>query len=327
MGLLNRKKKAQPPSENPSGAMSDQAPDQASSAPDLAPPAPSEASNPAQTASEGPRMGRGSFVKSKLSGLKGRKSKDPQKAKKGKGKPAPSVVMEDEDKALESGDSLGPYPSKIDVKALQGRRYIWVARSFAIGFYVSMALNIFLVSLVVILTPLKKVQPMLIAFNEKQDTLNAIEPLSTQTTSFQLMKEAQARRYVRMREEILPSFQEMAERWGKEVFPLTGELEYRRFQSQSSALLKQFQDRQAVRLIRILSLENLSKNDIKIEFELRDYNTRVVPAFDDTADLIQSERWQAYLRVIFSPENVKLGGKYKNPLGFSVIEYRRTRSN
>ncbi|HIJ63541.1 MAG TPA: hypothetical protein HPQ04_12680, partial [Rhodospirillaceae bacterium] len=39
------------------------------------------------------------------------------------------------------GDRLGAYPAERDVPALEGRRYLWTARAFAIGMFLSLCLN------------------------------------------------------------------------------------------------------------------------------------------------------------------------------------------
>ena len=100
-------------------------------------------------------------------------------------------------------DRLGAYPSERDVPALEGRRYLWIARAFAIGMFLSLCLNVVLGIAINALSPLIRVEPMLVTFKDHSEQLVKIEPFERGTSGFELMTESLVRDYVLSRHEIV----------------------------------------------------------------------------------------------------------------------------
>src|ERR1700678_1220343 len=88
-----------------------------------------------------------------------------------------------------AGDRLGIYPAERDVPALEGRRYLWIARAFAIGMFLSLCLNLVLATAIGGLAPLVRVEPMLVTFKDRSDQIVKIEPFERGTRGFELMTE------------------------------------------------------------------------------------------------------------------------------------------
>lgn len=115
---------------------------------------------------------------------------------------------------VDSPDRLGAYPAERDVPALEGRRYLWIARAFAIGMFLSLCLNVVLGVAIGTLSPLVRVEPMLLTFKDRSEQIVKIEPFERGTSGFELMTEALVRDYVLSRHEIVLDESEMRRRWG-----------------------------------------------------------------------------------------------------------------
>jgi len=210
-------------------------------------------------------------------------------------------------------DNLGPYPTKVNVPALEARRFIWTTRAFAIAFYVSMFLNLVLASVIYTLVPLKRVEPMLLTFSDKSDQIVRIEPFSRGTTGFEIMQEKMLRDYVEFREEIEPSNEEMALRWGKAMRYMSTDNVYRDFTRQKQPLLEQARQRDIIREIKIYNVQDLNRRTVLVDFVAVDYDAARQP--------ISEKRWRATVQYGFFADEVVLEDRFINPIGFKVTRY------
>jgi len=217
--------------------------------------------------------------------------------------------------AAEPADRLGPYPAERDVPALEGRRYLWIARAFAIGMFLSLCLNVVLGLAISALSPLVRVEPMLLTFKDRSEQIVKIEPFQRGTTGFELMTEMLVRDYVLSRHEVVLDENEMRRRWGGHgivAFRSSPE-EYSRFVAETAP---RFDALRQSRLVRTVSVHRVSK--------IADGYWQVAFTTHDTADgagKIGEENWVASLTIAYMAREVHWEDRYMNPLGFIVTDY------
>lgn len=215
----------------------------------------------------------------------------------------------------ESGDRLGLYPAERDVPALEGRRYLWIARAFAIGMFLSLCLNVVLGMAITGLAPLVRVEPMLLTFKDRSEQIVKIEPFQRGSSGFELMTEMLVRDYVLSRHEILLDENEMRRRWGGHglVAYRSAPEEYSRFVAETAP---RFEALRQARLVRTVTIHRVSK--------IADGYWQVAFSTEDQVDAVRKggeERWVASLTVAYVPREVTWEDRYMNPLGFIVTEY------
>lgn len=215
----------------------------------------------------------------------------------------------------EPGDRLGIYPSERDVKPLEGRRYLWIARAFAIGLFLSLCLNIVLGFAIFSLSPLVRVEPMLLTFKDRSEQIVKLEPFQRGSNGFEVMTEMLVRDYVLSRHEILLDEPEMKRRWGGKglvAFRSTPE-EYARFVAETAP---RFEALRQARLMRHVVIHRVSK--------IADGFWQVAFSTEDSKEgqgKLAEDHWVASLSVTYLPREVNWEDRYLNPLGFIVSDY------
>lgn len=209
-------------------------------------------------------------------------------------------------------DKLGKYPTGVRVPVLEGRRYLWTTRVFAIGFYLSMILNVVMVLLIMSLFPLKEVTPFMVTFTQKDDQVVHIEPLHKRANGLALFTEVMARDYVRMREEISTNLEEMQRRWAYLRFRMPEE-DFKEFSRRIELPYLELRKQGVNRRVQIRRTEARSNSNIEVYFTTHDY--------DVSGNEFLSRRWIARLGVTYRPQVLNDENKYENPLGFVVTSY------
>jgi type IV secretion system protein VirB8 len=213
------------------------------------------------------------------------------------------------------GDRLGAYPSERDVPALEGRRYLWIARAFAIGMFLSLCLNVVLGMAVGGLAPLVRVEPMLVTFKDRSDQIVKIEPFERGTRGFELMTEMLVRDYVLSRQEILLDEVEMRRRWGGHgvVAHRSSAEEYSRFVAETAPKFEEIHQARLSRAVAIHRVGKIADGFWQVAFTTEDYK--------GGGTKIGENHWVASLTVSYVPRDVSWEDRYMNPLGFIVTDY------
>ncbi|MGD9650146.1 MAG: type IV secretion system protein [Dongiaceae bacterium] len=212
-------------------------------------------------------------------------------------------------------DRMGPYPAQVHVPALESRRYLWTARAYAYALYLSLLLNVALVALLFVLTPLKRVEPMLVTFKPQSEQIVKIEPFEKGMRGFDLMTEKLVGEYVKMREEILDDDREMGERWSTYLYNRTKPEDFEIFRRDAQPLFQQFRARRLVRYVdlTVVNRNTATPNTYTVEYQTVDT--------DRTGREVQRLNWQASVSVDYVPRKVDYKEQYINPLGFQVQSY------
>jgi len=212
-------------------------------------------------------------------------------------------------------DRLGAYPADRDVPALEGRRYLWIARAFAIGMFLSLCLNVVLGIAINALSPLIRVEPMLVTFKDRSEQLVKIEPFERGTTGFELMTESLVRDYVLARHEIVLDDAELRRRWGGRglVAHRSSPEEYARFVSETAPKYDEIRQRRLMRTVTVHRVSKIADGYWQVEFATED--------FLGGTTKVGEQRWVASLTVGYVPREVSWEDRYMNPLGFIVSGY------
>jgi type IV secretory pathway component VirB8 len=211
-------------------------------------------------------------------------------------------------------DQLGVYPTAVRVPALEGRRYLWTTRVFALGFYLSMIMNIILVfTIFYVMLPLKRVEPFLVTFSQKEDQVVRIQPLNVNSSGVDVLIEAMAREFVRVREEILTDQEEMRRRWVDYLKTRMLKEDYAAFLNRVDAPFQELVERGISRKVEIERVARSSQNHIEVSYKTLDQ--------DRSGRTLLTTNWVARLKIGFVEQEVTDQEKYNNPLGFMVFDY------
>lgn len=210
-----------------------------------------------------------------------------------------------------------PAAEELSVDVLRERRYLWTARAFAIVSAVALCVNLVLLLAIAHLMPLKRVEPYLLTFQNKEEQVVRIRPLAKDMSAEDIISEAMIRQYVLLRNTMVSDVDEMSFRWGAD-----GPLRW----MSSSAVYNQFSKTVKDWLSRI-KLEGLTR-EVRIESVVRNQNIWLV--YIVTRDMLPEaeepaiSRWRIRLAIKYFAQNsneVKYINRLKNPLGFSVEGY------
>ena len=206
---------------------------------------------------------------------------------------------------------------EISVDLLRERRYLWTARAFAIVSAVALCVNLVLLLAIVHMMPLKRVEPFLLTFQNKDEQVVKIRPLARDMAAEDIISEAMIRQYVLLRNTMISDVDEMSFRWGPD-----GPLRW----MSSAQIYNQFAKTVKDWLSRI-KLEGLTR-EVRIVSLVR--NHFIWLFYIVTRDLLPEaeepaiSRWRIRLSIKYfakDQKEVKYIDRLKNPLGFAVDGY------
>jgi type IV secretory pathway component VirB8 len=210
-------------------------------------------------------------------------------------------------------DQIGRYPAEFQVTALEGRRYLWTARAFAIGMYISLALNVMLVGSLVAITPLKRVEPFLVSFSKKDQQVVRLEPFARGMPGYAAMTEFVVQEYVKMFQEIIPDEKETLARYKDYLQSRTDPGLYQSFVGNELPKFAEARSKGVTRTVEVKGITKISEGLYQVEFITRD--------FDRSGTEILNGELVATMRVTFLPQKVDFNARFVNPLGFTVQQY------
>lgn len=220
---------------------------------------------------------------------------------------------------LLSKDKLGKYPQEVYVSALEGRRALWMARMLMIGLCSSLMVNIALAFALASLTPLKRVEPMLLTLKQRSDQIVHVEPFHKTMQGFDLLVEQMIKDYVLERESVTIHPKEMEFRWSESgiIAKRSDSPAFHAFQQQVP-LYRKILEQGITRNVAVTTVTKVAPQYWTVEFETIDNDTH-------TNHEIGKQLWQATLMINFLPKQIMYDERFMNPLGFTVIKYSVTR--
>lgn len=199
------------------------------------------------------------------------------------------------------------------------KRYLWTARAFAIITAISLCCNIVLILAIMQVLPLYRVEPFLLAFQNKEEQVYNIQPIKGRMEDQKAITEVFVRQYVLLRSSFDRDVQEMEARWmpGGPVQEMSSSAVYTEFlEKTAKKALDLIRARSLQRNVRILTVNELGRGLWQVEYETQDmYPDSPAP---------EVNYWTASLRIAYNRKSVKYGERLKNPVGFTVVRYSLT---
>lgn len=210
---------------------------------------------------------------------------------------------------------------ELSVDLLRERRYLWTARAFSIVSAVALCVNLILLFAILNLMPLKRVEPFLLTFQNKDEQVVNMRPLAKDLAADQIITEAMIRQYVLLSHTMTSNVEEMTYRWGTDgpIFWMSTPKIYKEFAKNNRDRISQ------------IKVEGLTR-EVRIENVIQDQNIWYVhfrtQDMKPEADQPESQRWRASVQVRYLVNRrgrelykVKYADRLKNPLGFKVVAY------
>ncbi len=201
------------------------------------------------------------------------------------------------------------------------KRYLWTARAFAIIFAVSVCCNIILTYVIFAITPLYRIEPYLFSFSDKKDQIYTIHPVED-IYKHKYLTEIFIREYVLLRNTFVNDIDEMERRWGagSTIQEMSSTGMYDKFRKDfADAALELIRKHNITRNIKIVSVTEVggSKGETwwQVEFKVED----MMPEYE----MPRVSVWVASIKIRYRAKRVRFGKRLKNPLGFTVLDYRQ----
>lgn len=199
------------------------------------------------------------------------------------------------------------------------KRYLWTARAFAIVFAISICCNFILTYAITATLPLYRVEPYLFSFASKDEQIYTIEP-ARKIREYKYLTEMFVREYVLLRNEFVNDPDEMELRWGTEskIREMSSTGVYSKFRDFANKVIESIRRHNVSRSINFISVTEVGgergQSWWQVEFKVTD----IAPSYEAA----RSSIWIASLRVGYRAKQVKFNERLKNPLGFTVTDYK-----
>lgn len=234
-----------------------------------------------------------------------------------------------------NGEKAAPQPQRIPprkqknaevvVENATEKRYLWTARAFAIVFAVSLCCNMILAYVIMAAIPLYRVEPYLFSFADKEEQIYTIEPVK-KIYEYKYLTEIFVREYVLLRNTVVNDVDEMERRWGKgsTVQEMSSAGVYNDFRKKMAEdTIEKIRQYNITRNIKIVSVTEVggAKGQTwwQVEFRVED----MAPGYETPRLSV----WVASVRIMYRAKKVKFSERLKNPLGFTVTDYKQVKRN
>lgn len=214
------------------------------------------------------------------------------------------------------------YEGDISAEAITERRYLWMARTFALVTVVSFLGMLILLIALFSLLPIVRVQPFyLTSLNKDQQIIRVVRP-NFNNINMQMLSEALIRQYLLARLTVNSNISELEQRWGLDgiINWMSSEVVFKEFGRIAEATLNLARNEGLTRQVKILNITPYQnrKNgvvDWQAEVEFTDLK------YGDTEPV--KSIWQIRMRIQFKPirQGLKWEQRLKNPLGFTVENF------
>ncbi len=201
------------------------------------------------------------------------------------------------------------------------KRYLWTARAFAIIFAVSVCCNLILTYVIFAIMPLYRVEPYLLSFTDKKDQIYNVEPVRN-IYEYKYLTEIFIREYVLLRNTFVNDIEEMELRWGPggTIQEMSSTGVYDKFKKEfADPALEIIRQHNITRNIKISSVTEVGgangENWWQVEFRVED----MMPEYETPRVSV----WVASIKIRYRAKRVTFGERLKNPLGFTVLDYKQ----
>ena len=216
--------------------------------------------------------------------------------------------------------SQRPKRADVVVENATEKRYLWTARTFAIVFAVSMCCNIILTYVIMTTLPLYRVEPYLLSFADKEEQIYSIEP-NKKIYDYKYLTELFVREYVLLRNTFVNDVDEMNRRWGEKsvLSEMSSDGIYNKFRKEfADATIEKIRMYNITRNVKIVSVNEVSNAKGQVWWQVEFRTSDMAPTYETPRVNV----WLASIRVMYRSKRVKFNERLKNPLGFTIVDYR-----
>lgn len=214
-----------------------------------------------------------------------------------------------------TNDKLGAYPEKVHVRAMPERRYLKTSRTMTLTASALICSCIALTSVVYLLSPLLRAEPLLMAIDKRFYKLEPVQSSVVRTHANELLLETYIQEYIRLRYTYISDIDTMNERWGERshFYWFSSREVYQAFAALKDAKIQQI-------------LNGLT-SEVQIRFVQKIFGSLWVCEFDIIEYRPEEEyptrtRWRAYLEAGYRPRAYpNRDEQIKNSIDFIVLNY------
>ncbi len=211
--------------------------------------------------------------------------------------------------------------SDISEEAMKERRYLWMARAFALVSVVSFLANVLLLAAIFALVPLVRVQPFYLSTQDKdQQIITVVRPQFIDLKDENL-GQSFIRQYLLARFTIGTNIPSLENTWGLDgiVAWESAPTVFSEFQRTSGAFIERAKKDGFTRSVRILTVVPLGVEQDGSVWQAE------VEFGDMTRDMSEPEfsKWRITMKIAFLPtrEGLRWEQRLKNPMGFTVQRF------
>lgn len=210
-------------------------------------------------------------------------------------------------------------------EAVKERRYLWMARAFALVAVASFLSTIILICALLSLLPIVRVQPFYVTTLNKDEQVIQVQKPKYNPNTLTLLTKSLIRKYILVRFSIGSNVEELERRWGEDgpVHWMSADSVWQGFLKQLTNLEKQARTEGLTRSVSISSLNPLRKDQNEWQAEV----TFTDMKYGDSEPIVT--KWHAEMTVAFQPLNriITWEKRLENPLGFTVKTFKFVRSD
>lgn len=212
--------------------------------------------------------------------------------------------------------------SDISEEAVKERRYLWMARTFALVCVVSFLANLMLMGALFSLVPIVRVQPFYLSTQDKDEQIITVVRPNDAQIDRKVLAESFVRQYLLARLTIGTNIPALENTWGIDglISWESAPSVFEEFARTSGAWIEQAKTEGLTRNVRILTVVKLSDEPNGVEnwqgeLELSDMKQGA------TEPVVS--RWKVTMQIGFQAnrEGLRWSQRLKNPLGFTVLKF------
>lgn len=214
------------------------------------------------------------------------------------------------------------YDADNSEEAATERRYLWIARTFALISVVSFLGTLILLIALFSLMPVMRVQPFYLTTLNKDQQIVQIQKPKIEDIDMQLLTESLIRQYVLARFTVSSNISEMVRRWGLDgiVNQMSDQTVFAEFSGAAEDVLAQVRQQGLTRSVRILNVRNLG-SDAGTNKSVWVAEIEVTSMKQGDAEPVKST-WVVRMRVYYEGRSGAVWEKrLQNPLGFKVDRF------
>jgi len=209
---------------------------------------------------------------------------------------------------------------------MRERRYLWIARVFAIFSAVSLCTNIVLLIAIGNLLPLNRVEPYYLTFYNKGDQVVKVSESIRNKKIYDVIEESLVREYVQLRHTVVPDIEEMERRWssGGLLRWISDDGVYRAFNEDYKRMMDRIETQRYSQTVSI-STVNLVSDPKDRYWQVNFETTEMI----GEARKPITKKWRAIVKIKLKDrrDGIIYSERLKNPLGLEVSHYSVKQDN